>query len=409
MRRGSCVSPLLPLQEEMSGGKIQPCKRQVRVCSFSACKAFSCPLHVCSSFSSSLLSFRGDSQTLFPSLSMSYLRPLYLFENLQMDTGKPPVFLSPSPPSLLSLLSLLVKIYRQSFSPLPPFNAFLILPFLPSVSFFPSFRPSNLLHTGIAYNYSPYPRFPPLPLPFLSLLQGAPREGHSDEEQSKRARTPEATAAVAAAAPVTLDSTAFTALNAELAASTCQSGQEGALVGLLPGLRSDYMQRYEKETKKHRAPREDLSGLTAEEKVERRKARARVYSNHARKRDEARKQALVEDVDMMQLFRHVVEDAPHMIAVVSPDLDCTFRYANEAFARILGFLPHRLLTRPRLGAGAPRRSPRVQAGHDGGHPGAGQQCRLDAFVLPLGLCHGGRVLERDGQHAPRHAGGRVFL
>ena len=117
-------------------------------------------------------------------------------------------------------------------------------------------------------------------------------------------------------------------------------------MGLLPGLRPEYMQTYEKEEKKRRAPREDLSTLTAEEKVERRKAKARVYSHHARKRDEAKMQALAEDVDMMQVFRRIVEDAPDMMAVVSPDLDCSFLYANEAFERVLGFLPHRLLGRP---------------------------------------------------------------
>ena len=180
----------------------------------------------------------------------------------------------------------------------------------------------------------------------LPLLQRAPRDGHSDEEQSKRACTPEAAAAIAVAAPSALDSKAFKALNAGLAASTCQPGQEGARVGLLPGLRPEYMQTYEKEEKKRRAPREDLSTLTAEEKVERRKARARVYSHHARKRDEAKMQALAEDVDMMQVFRRIVEDAPDMMAVVSPDLDCSLLYANEAFGRVLGFVSHRLLGRP---------------------------------------------------------------
>ena len=86
--------------------------------------------------------------------------------------------------------------------------------------------------------------------------------------------------------------------------------------------------------------------LTAEEKVERRKAKARVYSHHARKRDEAKMQALAEDVDMMQVFRFIVEDAPVMMAVVSPDLDCSLLYANEAFGRVLGFPPSRLLGRP---------------------------------------------------------------
>jgi len=36
-----------PLQEAMSGGKVQPSKRQVRVCSLFACMALSCRLHVC--------------------------------------------------------------------------------------------------------------------------------------------------------------------------------------------------------------------------------------------------------------------------------------------------------------------------------------------------------------------------
>jgi len=156
----------------------------------------------------------------------------------------------------------------------------------------------------------------------------------------------QAAAAVAAAAPSALDIKAFKALNAGLATSRCQPGQEGARVGMLPGLRPEYMQTYEKEKKKCRAPREDLSTLTAEEKVERRKAKARIYSHHARKRDEANMQALAEDVGMMQVFRRIVEDAPDMMAVVSPDLDCSFLYANEAFERVLGFLPHRLLGRP---------------------------------------------------------------
>jgi len=100
-------------------------------------------------------------------------------------------------------------------------------------------------------------------LPSLPLLQRAQRDGHSDEEQSKRVRMPEASAAVAAAAPSALDSKAFKALNAGLAASRCQPGQEGAREGLLPGLRPEYMQTYEKEEKKRRAPREELSKLTA--------------------------------------------------------------------------------------------------------------------------------------------------
>ena len=206
-----------------------------------------------------------------------------------------------------------------------------------------------------------------------------------------------------------LDSKAFQVLNAGLAAGTCQPGQEGARVGLLPGLRPEYMQTYEKEEKKRRAPREDLSMLTAEEKVERRKARARVYSHHARKRDEAKMQALAEDVDMMQVFRFIVEDAPGMMAVVSPDLDCSFLYANEAFGRVLGFPPRHLLGRPLWLLVHPEDQSRTQAGHDRCHPGAGREGRRGAPVLPPGLHHRGQVRGRGGQDGPRHAGGRVFL
>jgi hypothetical protein len=45
-----------------------------------------------------------------------------------------------------------------------------------------------------------------------------------------------------------------------------------------------------------RAPREDLTGFTAEEKVERRRQRARVYSHYSRQRSKAVFQALQRDV-----------------------------------------------------------------------------------------------------------------
>jgi hypothetical protein len=75
-------------------------------------------------------------------------------------------------------------------------------------------------------------------------------------------------------------------------------------------------------------------------------------------------QAWAEDVDMMQVFLSAHrEDAPDMMAVVLPDLDCSLLYANEAFGHVLGFLPHRLRLAP-LGAGAPQGSHRAQASHD---------------------------------------------
>ncbi len=139
------------------------------------------------------------------------------------------------------------------------------------------------------------------------------------------------------------ESQAFQALNTGLATSAVTPGLEDVRVGSLPGLRPEFMRRYEKETKKHRAPREDLSNLTAEEKVERRKARARIYSHYSRKRDEARMEALEKDVSMMQVFQHIVEDAPDMLTVISPDLDSFILFANEAFSRVLGLNPKGLV------------------------------------------------------------------
>ncbi len=45
-----------------------------------------------------------------------------------------------------------------------------------------------------------------------------------------------------------------------------------------------------------RAPREDLSGFTAEQKMERRRQRARVYSHYSRQRSKSVFQALQHDV-----------------------------------------------------------------------------------------------------------------
>ena len=117
-------------------------------------------------FSSSLLSFRGGSQVLPPSPSLSELRPPYFFpDNLQAVAGNSfctsrPPFLPSSPsfhrllrflirPFLLSLLSTL---FSSSFS-VPRF----LIPFVP---------PSNLMHTAPVYKFSPYPPLPPFPPPF---------------------------------------------------------------------------------------------------------------------------------------------------------------------------------------------------------------------------------------------------
>lgn len=106
--------------------------------------------------------------------------------------------------------------------------------------------------------------------------------------------------------------------------------------------RKTYIQ---KPPKGRRAPREDLSPYTAEEKVERRKARAREYSIIARKRQEAIETAFKLDLGYMRSFRVIMEEGPHMVAVVAPDLEACVLYANGAFGRALKVPPKRLLRR----------------------------------------------------------------
>lgn len=91
----------------------------------------------------------------------------------------------------------------------------------------------------------------------------------------------------------------------------------------------------QKPPKGRRAPREDLTSFSAEEKVERRKARARIYSDIARKRQEAINDKLKRDIVYMRCFREVVEQAPCLMAVLAPDLEARVLYGNGAFGRLL--------------------------------------------------------------------------
>ncbi len=94
-----------------------------------------------------------------------------------------------------------------------------------------------------------------------------------------------------------------------------------------------------------RAPRQDLSGYSAEERVERRKTRARAYSQNARVRNKALLQDIQEDVGALAIFRTLVEEAPHIVLVLSMDLKGTVLYANEALNDVLHLPPATLLGR----------------------------------------------------------------
>lgn len=178
--------------------------------------------------------------------------------------------------------------------------------------------------------------------------------------------------------------TSFGALGSS-ALEGLRGGDTGGSVGLLPSLRFDLMDRFTQvgllfcfviffkrrkcascqrltysrrpvsfyfcaslqvqEDKRRRAPREDLTGLTPAQMVERRKARARVYSSQARDRWERHQRDLENAVTAMRMFKTVVEEAPHMLIVLSMDVTCLVLYANMAVTRCLSSPPVGLLGR----------------------------------------------------------------
>ena len=75
--------------------------------------------------------------------------------------------------------------------------------------------------------------------------------------------------------------------------------------------------------------------MTAEERVERRKVRARVYAHRARQKHKALLQEAQEEKAAMEVYRTIVEKAPHIVMVLSANLQCIVLYANDAVSRTL--------------------------------------------------------------------------
>lgn len=69
--------------------------------------------------------------------------------------------------------------------------------------------------------------------------------------------------------------------------------------------------------------------------MERRKVRARMYSDAARRRKRDIAGEMLQDVAELRMYRILVEEAPHIVLTLSPDIHCHVLYANKAFARIL--------------------------------------------------------------------------
>lgn len=99
------------------------------------------------------------------------------------------------------------------------------------------------------------------------------------------------------------------------------------------------------EGRRRAAQRENLEQLTAEEKLERRKERARMYSHLARRRQEATVQDLKNQVESLGLYKDLIDNAPDLVLVISPDVEARILFANGASVRMLQLLPTALLGR----------------------------------------------------------------
>lgn len=90
-----------------------------------------------------------------------------------------------------------------------------------------------------------------------------------------------------------------------------------------------------------RAPSQDLSHLTNEEKEERRKEQSRQHNKRMRALQKVQFEGLVEEVVMKNHFMTVIEDAPNCVVVLSPDKEKRgiIRFANKAMRQFLDLPP----------------------------------------------------------------------
>jgi len=92
---------------------------------------------------------------------------------------------------------------------------------------------------------------------------------------------------------------------------------------------SNYQQR------KRRAPRTDLSKLTAEEQTNWKKARARQYSALARQRQVEKEVELKEKVETLSMFQVLVKAAPDAVLLLSPDVRARILFVNDRCGQLL--------------------------------------------------------------------------
>lgn len=78
-----------------------------------------------------------------------------------------------------------------------------------------------------------------------------------------------------------------------------------------------------------------MTNCTAQVRIDWRKARARSYSTDARQRIKTQVKLLQHGLENLRMFRSLVDEAPHIVLVLSDDIHCEVLYANHAIGRLL--------------------------------------------------------------------------
>ena len=94
-----------------------------------------------------------------------------------------------------------------------------------------------------------------------------------------------------------------------------------------------------------RAQRANLTSFSFEQKQERRKERARVYSAIARDRQDVYLKELKLRVEALTVYKLLISEAPDVVVVLSPTREATVLYANDASSRVFRKEPQALISR----------------------------------------------------------------
>jgi len=87
--------------------------------------------------------------------------------------------------------------------------------------------------------------------------------------------------------------------------------------------------------RKRRAPRTDLSKLTAEEQTRWKRAKARQYSASARRRHAEKEEELRDTVEALSIYRVLIKAAPDAVLLLSSGAQARILFANDRCSKLL--------------------------------------------------------------------------